>query len=293
VKKVVSEHGSTPKPSDASPIGWVDGSSDSTTRRFHLVLDENAVVQLDELVQIEQTLPTGELLRHYGIVVEGRSGIEGAEMPSDTKRISEQKTMPGVIVRRVEVQVLRTVPELWLPPMPGASVKRATGAHRDNALFLDQMEQRLPVGVDQSDLPVYADFSFVNGTKGGHFSISGISGVATKTTYALFLLYMLFETEVGRELLGAAGPLTKALVFNVKGEDLLHIDRPNARFSLHQRARKQWESLGVANPGPFRRVRLYAPRSPASTPGSIATITTAFEPRIRNDRTVDAGRAGP
>ena len=47
-----------------------------------------------------------------------------------------------------------------------------------------------------------ADFAFLNGEKGGHVSISGVSGVATKTSYALFLLYMLFETEQGRRLLG-------------------------------------------------------------------------------------------
>jgi len=40
-------------------------------------------------------------------------------------------------------------------------------------------------------------------------------------------------------------------VFNAKGEDLLHLDRPNAspRFDADQRAR--WEALGVPSPGPF------------------------------------------
>ena len=50
-----------------------------------------------------------------------------------------------------------------------------------------------PSGLIQDSHPVFADFAFLNGEKGGHVSISGISGVATKTTYALFLLYMLFD----------------------------------------------------------------------------------------------------
>lgn len=251
-------------------IGLVDGSVEASTRRFSVVLDDDAVAQLDDLVSTTQTLPDGRLVTHYGIVVEGTSSIEGADFASDTARIARDRTMPGVTSRRVEVQVLRTVPELWLAPAPGAAVAQAIAEHREQALFLDQMERAFGVGVDQSGQPVYADFSFMNGEKGGHVSISGISGVATKTTYALFLLYMLFETEQGRRMLGPEAANTKALVFNVKGEDLLHLDRPNARFHAHPDAEQQWQALGVDTPGRFEGVHLFAPRSPESREGVIA-----------------------
>jgi DNA helicase HerA-like ATPase len=257
--------------SSGAPLGLVDGSTPSNTRRFHVVLDDDAVVQLDDLVISSQILPDGTELHHYGIVVEGLGQIEGAELPSDTQRIAGSRTMPGVTTRRIEVQTLRTRPELWIPPAPGAPVSRAAGVHRDSALFLDQMEQPLVVGLDQNGQPIMADFAFLNGEKGGHVSISGVSGVATKTSYALFLLYMLFETDRGRRLLGAYSPNTRALVFNVKGEDLLHIDRPNRSFGRDENAAAAWRALGVEEPGAFRRVRLYAPRSERSRPGSIAT----------------------
>ena len=38
-------------------------------------------------------------------------------------------------------------------------------------------------------MPVFIDVDFLDGTKGAHVNISGVSGVATKTTYATFLLY--------------------------------------------------------------------------------------------------------
>jgi len=258
---------------EARHLGLVDGAVDATTRRFSLLLDEQAVVQLDDLVAVTQELPDGRVLTHYGIVVEGFGRIEGASLATDTRRIAGDRTMPGEEIRRVEVQVLRTVPELWLPPRPGSVAVAAHGVHREQALFLDQMERRLAVGLDQAGLPVYADFSFLNGDKGGHLSISGISGVATKTSYALFLLYMLFETAEGRRLLGASSPQTRALVFNVKGEDLLHLDRPNARFAGRPEARDQWRALGVHDPGRFERVRIYVPRSPASRPGVVVPDT--------------------
>lgn len=253
-------------------IGVVDGSLPANTRRFHVVLDDSAAPQLDDLVITAQTLPDGRELAHYGIVVESTGMIEGAEMPSDTLRIASARTMPGVTARRVEVQILRAVPELWIAPDPGAEVYRATDAHRDRALFLDQMDHKLPVGLDQADQPVYADFSFFNGEKGGHVSISGISGVATKTSYALFLLYMLFETDAGRRLLGAHAPGTRALVFSVKGEDLLHIDRDNSRLRGDTEALARWQVLGVDAPGRFRDVALYAPRAPGSAHGVVPAV---------------------
>jgi hypothetical protein len=266
---VAEQRGAGEDRDERRPVGLVDGATDATTRRFSLLLDEKAVVQLDDLIAVAQELPDGRQLTHYGIVVEGFGRIEGASLSTDTRRIAGEHTMPGEEIRRVEVQVLRTIPELWLPPRPGCIAFAARGIHRDRALFLDQMEQRLAVGFDQAGLPVYADFSFMNGEKGGHLSISGISGVATKTSYALFLLYMLFETAEGRRLLGASSPQTRALVFNVKGEDLVHLDRPNRKFPGRPEASEQWRALGVADPGPFQRVRIYSPRSASSRPGVV------------------------
>jgi hypothetical protein len=83
-------------------------------------------------------------------------------------------------------------------------------------------------------------------------NISGISGIATKTTYAMFLLHALFRSDV----LGAAGANTHALVFNVKSEDLLFLDRANAGLTADDVAR--YEKLGLPS-GPFQSVQLLAP----------------------------------
>jgi hypothetical protein len=238
-------------------VGAVDGSTDAGTRRFHVVLDDDAQLQLDDLVVCRQQLPngTGEVA-HFGIVVEQTGVLEGASWPSDTRHVIDG-TMPGTAVRRAEILVLRTVPELWVAPAPGAQVHSAVGDARVQALFEDQMRRPLAVGLDQSGEPVYADFTFMNGEQGGHVSISGISGVAAKTSYALFLLYMIFETPAGRGLLGPHAPNTRALVFNVKGEDLLHLDRANRLFTADERER--WRHLGVADPQPFGQVSFHVP----------------------------------
>ena len=58
--------------------------------------------------------------------------------------------------------------------------------------------------------------------------ISGISGVATKTSFATFLLYSVFRSGRARRRRRDAN--TRALIFNVKGEDLLFLDHPNTRL---------------------------------------------------------------
>ena len=261
---------------DGARIGLVDGSVESDSRTFHVVLDPDVVIQLDELLAVTTDLPDGRQVVHYGIVTELRSRFEGADLPSDTGRVVDS-TLPAEHVRRAEVRVLRVVPELFVAPHAGAPAARAAGRHRAIALFEDEMTRgKLPVGLDLGGDPVYADMRFVDGRSGGHVSISGISGVATKTSYALFLLYQLLETEQGMDLLGgrAGRESVRALVFNTKGEDLLHVDRPNAEFAGRPEEIEKWRTLGVGKPGPFRSVRLYAPRQSGASQTIVANVRT-------------------
>ena len=257
-------------------IGLVDGSVESDSRTFHVVLEPTTLIQLDELLAVTTELPGGARVTHYGIVTELRSRFEGADLPSDTGRVID-RTLPAEHVRRAEVRVLRVVPELFVAPHAGAVAMRAAGEHRTVALFEDEMTRgKLPVGLDLGGAPVYADMRFVDGRSGGHVSISGISGVATKTSYALFLLYQLLETAQGMELLGgrAGRESVRALVFNTKGEDLLHLDRANAEFARKPEELEKWRALGIDRPGPFRSVRLYAPRQSTDGPGTVANVQT-------------------
>jgi DNA helicase HerA-like ATPase len=85
--------------------------------------------------------------------------------------------------------------------------------------------------------------------------------VATKTTYATFLLYSLFRSGV----LGADALNTKALIFNVKGEDLLFLDHPNTQ--LTEEARTRYKRLGL-EPGAFGSVGVVAPPRRGDPSGS-------------------------
>jgi DNA helicase HerA-like ATPase len=160
--------------------------------------------------------------------------------------------LPASTAQAAHVRVTRVEPEIFVPPLPGFEVLRAAGVDRDQALFFDAMERRLPIGLSRDGEPVFANLDFVDGTRGAHVNISGISGVATKTTYATFLLYSLFKSGA----LGAEAANAHGLIFNVKGEDLLFLDQPNGRLPPHERP--LYARLGL-RPGPFDSVQILAP----------------------------------
>ena len=218
-----------------------------------MVLDDDDYLQLDDLVVVRTQVPKAGEVRTYGVITEAEAVYEGATFESDTHRIAELGIMPAAKVRTARVAVTRVDPEVWVSPDPGEPVERAVGEERAKALYVDEMGRPLPVGIGRDELPVHVDLDFFDGRKGGHMSISGISGVATKTSFALFFLRMLTSSPA---IVGEGAANLRVLVFNVKGEDLLWLDTPNRFFD--EAAAAGWAALGV-EPAPFPSVCFWAP----------------------------------
>jgi DNA helicase HerA-like ATPase len=227
------------------------GTEDATPLEFWVGVGDDAYLQLDDVVALERRLPGGQEVRLYGVVSQVRARHEGARFDSDVFLI-EEGVLPAEISEAAQVTTTRVEPEVFVPPLPGEAVHKATGDLRGEALFFDTMRRKLPAGLSRDDEPFFVNLEFLDGTRGAHVNISGISGVATKTTYATFLLHSLFHSGV----LGAEAVNTKALVFNVKGEDLLFLDHENVQLSPDDAAR--YRVLGL-EPGPFSSVALFAP----------------------------------
>ena len=235
----------------STPVGRVMGTQDSMPLEFWVAVEEGQFLQLDDVVLVETPLPDGSTVKLFGVVDLVRARHEGATFDSDVFLI-EKGVLPASTAQAAHVRVTRVEPEIFVPPLPGRPVARAAGVDRDQALFFDAMERRLPIGLSRDGEPVFANLDFVDGSRGAHVNISGISGVATKTTYATFLLYSLFKSGA----LGADAANTHGLIFNVKGEDLLFLDQPNRRLGGDERA--LYARLGLL-PGPFDSVQILAP----------------------------------
>jgi DNA helicase HerA-like ATPase len=243
-------------PAVSEPVGMVLGTEDATPLAFWVGVRPDAYLQLDDAVVVDTEVPGRGPLRIAGIVQDVRARHEGASFDTDVFLV-DQGVLPVDTAVAAQVVATRFEPEIFVPPMPGLAAFRARGKDRDEALYFDQMGRRIPAGLSRDGEPVFLDLEFLDGTRGAHVNISGVSGVATKTTYALFLLYALFHSKA----LGQAGVNTKAIVFNVKGEDLMWLDTPNARLS--EKDRTEYELLGLPA-GSFESVGLWAPPRPGS-----------------------------
>ena len=239
-----------PEALDTPGVGRVLGTDDATPLSFWVALGPDQYLQLDDVVALERLLPDGDTVRIYGLVTEVRARHEGARFDSDVFLI-EDGILPAEVSQAAQILATRFEPEVFVPPLPGQLVYKAEGDERDMALYFDGMEKRLPAGLTRDDEPLFANLEFLDGSRGAHVNISGISGVATKTTYATFLLYSLFRSGV----LGGEAINTKALIYNVKGEDLLFLDRDNRE--LEDEDRDRYQRLGLP-PGAFDSVDFYA-----------------------------------
>src|SRR5438094_138888 len=199
----------------------------------------------------------------YGVVTDGFAysdlatplhDVVGAE--GDPAKAAASPTVRQEI-RLWTAAVLRQTPEEPLQPVPLGEVHVASDVDVAQALRMDAylggaQPTAIPVGLYTSgglEAPVYVDADFLLGPEAAHLNISGVSGLATKTSAVEFLLASIFQhfpPHKGR---------VAAVCFNVKGPDLCFLDRPG---TLDDEDRRRYERLGVA-PEPFRRVRYYAP----------------------------------
>jgi len=143
--------------------------------------------------------------------------------------------------------------------MPVENEKNVRFANEEGihiALGIDTMEKgnRIPAGLikmsNEVEAVVYIDSRYVIGPESAHLNISGISGLATKTSYAMFILQSLLQSIDSQDI--------AVIILNVKHGDLLQIDQEPTGLDETQKA--LWVKLGL-EPRPFKNVHYYLPRA--------------------------------
>ena len=246
-------------------VGFVLGNRPANPLEFWVGIERGNIVQLDDLVKVESRLEDGRKVSFYGVVTELYRYLEGSEFVFDTKEFVKGQ-LPANLAYVAKVQVTRIDDEIFVPPFPGDEVFLLKGDREElsKALYFDQMAVKIPAGLLRNGEPVYINYHFLNGRDGAHVSISGISGVASKTSYALFLLYSILSTVKEERV--------NALVFNVKGEDLFFLDKPNKHFlEREEEIKPLYEKLGL-EAKPFGDVKFFAP--PAGKNSLIPDVDT-------------------
>ncbi len=243
-----------------APLGRVVATElkPSTPHQFHFWTARDTPIGIGAIVRVEE----GERVV-FGVVTDGFAysdlmspmhAVIGADGDPVAAGLEPSQRAE---IRLFTAAVLRQLPEEPLQPVPLGPVRLATDADVRLALRMDaytggERPTGIPVGLYAAgglESPVYLDCDFLLGPEAAHLNITGVSGLATKTSAVEFLLGSIFQTFPAHK--GSVA----ALCFNVKGSDLCFLDQP---AGLSAEDRRQYARLGL-RPEPFADVHYYAP----------------------------------
>jgi DNA helicase HerA-like ATPase len=250
-------------PPPLPPVGRVVATElkPSTPHQFYFWTAQASPIGIGAIVRVDDSGRTV-----FGVVTDGFAysdlvsplqaviGAEGDPAGTGSHQAGRAE------VRLYAAAVLRQVPEEPLQPVPLGPVWLASDSDVALALRMDGYTAHdratgIPVGLYAAgglEAPVFLDADFLLGPEAAHLNITGVSGLATKTSAVEFLLGSIFQTFPAHK------GTVAALCFNVKGPDLCFLDQPAVLSAQDQR---QYARLGLT-PRPFSTVRYYAPLKP-------------------------------
>ena len=235
----------------------------NTPHQFHFWTAVTSPVGIGTIVRVDGEHPVdGQLPRIYGAVIEGFSYSDLVSPMHDVLGHDGEPSSAGFApTERTEIRlytaaVLRMIPEEPLQPVPMGSVFLADENDVAVALRMDSYLREgartgIPIGIYHAggtDAPIYLDADFLVGPEAAHLNITGVSGLATKTSAVEWLLSSLFTHFPEKK-----GTIA-AVAFNVKGPDLCYLDQPGR---LEPADEVMYEKMGVPAK-PFANVRYYA-----------------------------------
>lgn len=249
----------------------------STIDHFYFWTDKDTLLNPFDVVVVEHVRGS----KTYGVVEEishitDSESFLGEYFSNDFGSLDVVSNTERVGMNFVLARVVKNTQNIYIPVQNGQRVSLGDRKDIEEALGLDEVKNKtvcgylqMYEGVDgaEVDLPVYVNSDFLIGPEGAHLNISGISGLATKTSYAMFLLNALQQKYMADK-----EKKSVAYIFlNVKGRDLLTIDQPGQPLSDFDKA--MYKDMGLEEK-PFQNVRYFYPY------GGRDTIKSYVRPEV-------------
>jgi len=270
-------------------IGRVIATQNKPTSvdNFAFWTDSKLILNPFDIVKVEHVNPhdSSKFSYSYG-VIEDISHITDAAsfltnyISSDFGDVNVVAPTLRVGMNYVDAKVICNDMGIYIPLQSDAKVYLADRNEIEYALGLRNKNCKLPCGYlemyensgeeQRITLPVKFDPRFVIGPEGAHLNISGISGLAAKTSYAMFLLKAIQDSYLNHSDDNVEQDDSVAFVlFNVKGKDLMGIHLPNdfkddGKNTDEQAQKEKEETFAIyedmeLTPEPFKNVRYFVP----------------------------------
>lgn len=246
----------------------------TTIDEFNFWTDQDLILNPFDIVKIQHINDSYS----YGVIEDISHITDSASfltnyISSDFGDVDVEENTLRVGMNYVKAKIICNTKNIYIPVQNNAKVLLATADEINYALGLSDIKNPLICGYlemydgtkdcDKVTLPVNLNSKFIIGPEGAHLNISGISGLASKTSYAMFLLKALQDSYLDNQ---NDEDSVAYVIFNVKGKDLLAIDQPND-FSDEKYPEKAkndtmeiYKKLGLSAE-PFKNVTYYYPYS--------------------------------
>lgn len=239
------------------------GSCPSTTDEFYFWTDKSEVLSPFDIIKVKH-LPNDATVT-YGVIEEINHVTDSPShftsfISSDFGDTNDNiGNMNRLGMNYVRVKVVHNTGNIYTPVLDGKQVSLCNTEDIRTALGLNNVKNPIVCGYLQMykgkealKIKVELNGNFLIGPEGAHLNVSGISGLAAKTSYSMFLLNAIqqkFKAEDGSDV--------AFVLFNVKGRDLMAIDEKNPDLD-DENKRIYTEELGL-QPVPFENVNYYYP----------------------------------
>lgn len=246
--------------------------------RKDLKLKPFDVVVVDHVMDAQ-----GNPTKTYGVIEEishmtdSPSALAGY-ISSDFGQVDSQSYTERIGMNYVKCKVVGNTSNIYIPVQEGRKVYLAERDEIMEALGLNDVKHKLPAGyiemyegANRQTLPVFFNSHFLIGPEGAHLNISGISGLASKTSYAMFLMKAIQDYAIKTKEESVA-----FIMMNVKGTDLLKIDQKNTRKDELEKIKPIYDILGL-DMEPFKYVKYFYPYSKDYTSYTYERIDTIKE----------------
>lgn len=249
----------------AKVIGKVSATekSPSTIDEFYFWTDKQQILSPFDIVKVnhEENSTTYGVVEEINHVTDAPSHFT-SYISSDFGDTDENiGNMSRMGMNYVKARVTANTRNIYTPVLDGRQVSLCDENDIKTALGLSEKDVKNPLpcgylqmynGESTVKVKVVLNANFLLGPDGAHINVSGISGLAAKTSYSMFLLKAIQEKYAHE------GQSVAFVFFNVKGRDLMAINEPNVDLSAQDM--NIYESLGLTGK-PFENVTYYYPYS--------------------------------
>lgn len=244
----------------------------STIDDFYFWTKQNLILNPFDVVKVSHIQGSVS----YGVIEEISHITDTANfladyVSNDFGDVTAEENTHRIGMNYVKAKVIGNTGNIYIPLINNSRVELADENEVAEALGLSNVKNPVTCGYlemytgeeDKITLPVKMDSRFLIGPEGAHLNISGISGLAAKTSYSMFLLKAIQDKCLQSE---DEDDDVAFVLFNVKGKDLLALDEPNEFESDDEKKSTYalYEHLGMTTT-PFRNVQYYYPYASTKT----------------------------